>query len=88
MRLNSLAAAIATLLTFSTPSAFGGDSSETIHTVLPAPCTPQAQRCLEKLSTLIDAQRRSSEPSRTGRGWHDLIETNPECAIELGGIGY
>jgi hypothetical protein len=84
MRLKSLAAAIAALSSFSIAPAFGDDWSESVRQMFPPPCTPRAQRCLEKLSTLIDNHNRSSDSPRTGRGWRDLIETDPECAVELG----
>lgn len=84
MRLKSLAAAIAALSSFSIASAFGDDWSESARQMFPPPCTPQAQRCLEKLSTLIDLDHHSSDSPHTGRGWRDLIETDPDCVIELG----
>ena len=84
MRLKSLAAAIAALSSFSIASAFGDDSNESVRLMFPPPCTPQAQRCLEKLSTLIDDHKPSSDSPRTGRGWRHLIEADPECAVELG----
>lgn len=84
MRLKSMVCAIAALSTFSVPSALGGDWRESVRLMFPAPCTPQAQRCIEKLSALIDVHDRSPDPPRAGRGWRDLIATDPDCAIELG----
>ena len=88
MRVKSLVAAIATLSTFSITSAFGDDWSEGIRFMSAAPCTPQAQRCLEKLSTLMDLHHHSSDSPHSARGWRDLIEVDLECVIELGAIGF
>ena len=78
MRVKSLVAAIATLSTLSIASAFGDDWSEGIRFMSPAPCTPQVQRCLEKLSTLMDLHDHFSDSPHTARGWRDLIEVDPD----------
>ncbi len=88
MRLNAATAAISALVTFSFPLAFGDDRSENARLMLPLPCTPQAQQCIEKLSTFVGQQNRLSEPLAAERGWRNLIEAYPECAIELGAIGF
>ncbi|MFN0300541.1 MAG: hypothetical protein ACKVQU_09325 [Burkholderiales bacterium] len=88
MRLNAVAAAISTLVTFSFPLAFGDDQGEAVRLRLPLPCTPQAQQCLEKLSALVGHHDRSSASPTAERGWRNLIEAYPECAIELGTIEF
>ncbi len=88
MRLNAVTAAISALVTFSFPLAFGDDRGETVRLTLPLPCTPQAQQCLENLSTLVGNHDRSSASLATVRGWRNLIDAYPECAIELGAIGF
>ena len=88
MRLNAATAAISALVTFSFPLAFGDDRSENVRLMLPLPCTPQAQECLEKLSTLVSQHDRMAESLAAERGWRNLIEAYPECAIELGAVGF
>ncbi|MFM9883801.1 MAG: hypothetical protein ACKVQT_12310 [Burkholderiales bacterium] len=88
MRLNAVTAAISALVTFSIPIALADDRSESVRLALPLACTPQAQQCLEKLSTLVGQHDRSSEPLATERGWRNLVDAYPECAIELGTLGF
>ncbi len=83
MRPDRLAAALAAASLFAAAPGFGGTGrDEPWAWAFPPPCTPEAQRCLEKLEARLLLHGRSDRAQIAGA----LLEmhiTDPQCAALL-----
>jgi hypothetical protein len=88
MRLHHIAAALAaaSLLTAS-PGSGDARAAEAWARVFPPACTPEAQRCLEKLETQLYFHGRAHDAIGIEQALLELEETDPECAFLLRSVG-
>jgi hypothetical protein len=78
-----LAALVATLL-FATPPGFGGTSqAEPWARSFPRACTPEVQKCLEKLEARLELHGHARDGTGIEQALLELHETDPSCALLL-----
>jgi hypothetical protein len=84
MTLNQLAAALAAALLLTTSPGFGGTwATEPWARSVPRACTPEAQKCLEKLEARLYLNGRSHDQIGFEQALLEMQETDPECALLL-----
>ena len=81
MTLHQLAAALAAALLLTTSPGFGA-TWEADPSARRA-CTPELQKCLEKLELRLQLHGRIHDGTRLERALLELQETDPECALML-----
>jgi len=86
MRLERIAAGLAAASLLFTSPGFGDDTweAEPRARTSPRACTPEAQKCLEKLETRLRFHGRN----RIENALLELQETDPGCALLLQGRGF
>jgi hypothetical protein len=83
MNLSRIPAALVATLLFATSPGFGGTwATEPWGRSVPRACTPEAQKCLEKLEARLQRHGIGIE-----RALFELHETDPECALLLRDAG-
>jgi len=77
----------ATLLLATSPGVGGTWATEPWGRSLPRACTPEVQKCLEKLEARLQFLGRTHDGVGIERALLDLHETEPECALLLRSAG-
>ena len=84
MRLTQIRASLAATLLFATSPGFGGTwAAEPWARSFPQACTPEVQKCLEKLEARLHIHGRTRDRIGIERVLLELQETDPECALLL-----
>jgi hypothetical protein len=88
MKFTPISTALAATLLLATSPGFGGTwASEPWGRSVPRACTPEAQKCLEKLEVRLQRLGHAHDAIGIDRALLELHETDPECALLLRGAG-
>jgi hypothetical protein len=88
MSLTRIPAALVATLLFATSPGFGGTwATEPWGRSFPRACTPEVQKCLEKLEARLQLHGRARDGIGIEWALVELHETEPECALLLRGAG-
>jgi hypothetical protein len=84
MKRHQLAAALAAASLLATLPGFGATwATEPWARGIPRACTPEAQKCLEKLEARLYLRGRSHDQIGFEQALLEMQETDPECALLL-----
>jgi hypothetical protein len=88
MNLSRIPAALVATLLLATSPGFGGTwATEPWGRSVPRACTPEVQKCLEKLEARLQRLGHTHDGIGIDRALLELHETDPECALLLRGAG-
>jgi hypothetical protein len=84
MRLTQIPASLLATLLFATSPGFGGTwAAEPWARSFPQACTPEMQKCLEKLEARLQLHGRTHDGIGIEQALLELHETDPACALLL-----
>lgn len=88
MKFTLITTALGATLLLATSPGFGGTwATEPWSRSVPRACTPEVQKCLEKLEARLQRQGHTHDGIGFERALLELHETDPECALLLRGAG-
>jgi hypothetical protein len=83
MKLAHAIAVVAAIALAGLPGAGAAGASEPWGRALPQACTPELQRCLEKLEARLIILGRTLDAAAIDQALLELHQTDPECALQL-----
>ena len=88
MKFTLITTALGATLLLATSPGFGGTwATEPWSRSVPRACTPEAQKCLEKLEARLERLSHAHDGIGIERALIELHEADPECALLLRGAG-
>jgi hypothetical protein len=88
MKFTQIPTALAAALLLAASPGFGGTwQAEPWGRSFPRACTPEVQKCLEKLEAQLQLHGRTHDRLDIERALLELHETDPECALLLRSAG-
>lgn len=84
MKFTLILTALAVILLLAASPGLGGTwATEPWHRSVPRACTPEVQKCLEKLEARLQRQGHAHEGIGFERALLELHESDPDCAVLL-----